>query len=140
MYRARSSPAAWNTGSASLDERRQPLGRRALRLEVEADHARLDLPAQLGHAIAGRRGALGEGICAPERVAALASPVQGFAEVGLEGEVELGRRDERGGALEQADGGAVVLPGAARGGRRRSGAAAPPRPDRRRRAVPSSAR
>ena len=48
--------------------------------------------------------------CAPERVTAVASPVQGFDEVGFEGEVELGRRDEGGGALKQADGGAVVRP------------------------------
>ena len=42
----------------------------------------------------------------------------------LEGEVDLGRRDERGGALEQAHGGAVVLAGAARAA---AGGQAPPR-------------
>ena len=76
------------------------------------------------------------GICAPERVVAPARPVQGFPELGLEGEVELGRRDERGGALEQADGGAVVLAGRrARSPARPSVVAAPRRPGCRRRAA-----
>ena len=45
-------------------------------------------------------------------------------ELGLEGEVELGRRHERGGALEQAHGGAVVL---AEGRAVAAGRQAPPR-------------
>ena len=103
-------------GQRLLDERGQLLGR-ALRLEEDAEDARLDPPAQLADAIARRRGPLGEGIRAPERFAALACPEQGVDELGLEGEVDLGRGHERGGALEQAHGGAVVLAGAARGGR-----------------------
>ena len=74
----------------------------------------LDPPAELADTIACRRGTLGEDIRAPERVAALACPEQGVDEVGFEGEVELGRGHERGGALEQAHGGAVVLPERAR--------------------------
>ena len=110
-------------GQRLLDERGQLL-RRALRLEVEAEHARLDPPAELADTIARRRGTLGEGICAPERVVAPACPEQGVAELGFEGEVDLGRRYERGGALEQADGGAVVL---AEGRAVAAGGQAPPR-------------
>ena len=60
-----------------LDERGQPLSRRALRLDVEADGVRLDPPAELGDTIARRRGSLGEGFRAPERVVAVACPEQG---------------------------------------------------------------
>ena len=91
-----------------LDERVQLL-RRSLRLEEGAEQLLLDPPAQLADTIARSRGPLGEGIRAPERVAALACPEQGVDELGFEGEVELGRRHERGGALEQAHGGTVVL-------------------------------
>ena len=94
-------------GQRLLDERSQPL--RALRLAVEAEHAPLDPAAELADTIARRRGTLGEGVCAPERFVALACPEQGVGELGFEGEVELGPGYERGGALEQADGGAVVL-------------------------------
>ena len=108
MYRARSSPAASNTGNACSTSAASfsvaPSGSRSMR-----DHARLDPPAELADTIARRRGTLGEGICAPERIVAPACPEQGVAELGFEGEVELGRRHERGGALEKAHGGAVVL-------------------------------
>ena len=99
----------WNTGSACSTSAASfsvaPSGSR-----WSAEGALLDSPAQLSHAIARGRGPLGEGIRAPQRFAALASPEQGVDEVGLEGEVELGRGHERGGALEQAHGGAVVRP------------------------------
>jgi hypothetical protein len=90
-----------------LEEGGQVLGR-ALRLEVEAEHARFDPRAQLADTIARGRGALGEQIRTSEPVDAPACPEQGVEEVGFEGEVDLGRRHERGGALEQAHGGAVV--------------------------------
>ena len=108
MYSAMSSPAAWNTGNARSTSAGQLL-RRALGLDVDAEHGRQDAPAELADTVAGRGGSLGEGFCAPHRVVGPACPGQGFAELDLEGQVELGRRDEGGGALEQADGGAVVL-------------------------------
>ena len=125
MYRARSSPAASNTGNACSTSAAS-FSARALRLEVDrADRLPAsDPPAQLADTIARRRGTLGEGICAPERVVAPACPEQGVAELGFEGEVELGRRYERGCALEQADSGAVVL---AEGRAVAAGRQAPPR-------------
>jgi hypothetical protein len=110
-------------GQRLLDERGQLL-RRTLRLEVEAEHACLDPPAELADTIPRRRGTLRSGICAPERVVSPACPEQGLAELGLEGEVELGRWHEPGGSLEQADGGAVVL---AEGRPVAAGRQAPPR-------------
>ena len=111
-------------GQRLLDERGQLL-RRALRLDGEAEHARLDPPAELADTIARRRRHARRG---RPRAAARRRPlpVQNRASTSsdLEGEVELGRRYERGGALEQADGGAVVrrtLRAAAAGGQ------APPR-------------
>ena len=96
-------------GQGPLDGCGQLL-RRALRLEVEPEHTRHDPPGDLADTIARRSGPLGEEICSPERVVGPACPEQGLAELGLEGEVDLVRRQERGGALEQAHGGAVVLP------------------------------
>ena len=80
-------------------------------------------------------GMLGQGIRAPERVLAPAHPEQGVAELGLEGEVELGRRDERGGTLVQAHGRAVVLAAGRAMASRPSAAASRRRPARRRRAA-----
>ncbi len=74
-------------------------------------------PAELADTVARRSGSLGEGFCAPQRVVGPACPEQCFAELGFEGEVDLGRRYERGGALEQAHGGAIVLAEMSRGGR-----------------------
>ena len=69
----------------------------------------MDPPAELAEAIAGRSRTVGESVCAPERLVGPASPEQGVSELELEGEVDLGRGHERGRALEQAHGGAVVL-------------------------------
>ena len=91
-----------------LDELGQLL-RSALGLELDAGDARPDLPTELGDTIVRRRGSLGEGICAPERIVGPPCPDQGFAKLGFKEHVELGRRDQGGGALEQADRGAVVL-------------------------------
>ena len=71
-----------------LDERSQLLGR-ALRLEMDAEDALLDLAEQLAHAIAASRGALDEGACALRGVVAPACREQGLAEDDLESEVEL---------------------------------------------------
>ncbi len=87
MYRARSLPAAWNTGSASPTS-----------------------ASSLSVAIARSRGPLCEGTRAPERVASPTCLEQGVDDVDLEGDVELGRGHKRDGALEQAHGGGVVLP------------------------------
>ena len=59
--------------------------------------------------IAGDGGTLGEGICAPKCVFAPACPEQSALELELEGEVKLGRWDERGGSLVEFHGRAVVL-------------------------------
>ena len=139
MYRARSSPAAWNTGNACSTSAASfsvaPSGstlRRTTPAWILPQSSPIRSPA--------RRGTLGDGICAPERIVAPARPEQGFAELDFEGEVELGRRYERGGALEEAHGGAVVL---AKIRAEAGGGQAPPRrrgQDRRRRAYPSSSR
>src|SRR5207247_8390096 len=89
-------------------ERGQPVGR-SLRLQERAEQALLNPAAQLTYPIARHRGPLGEGIRAPERVVSLPCLKQGVDDVDLERDVELARGHERGGALEQADGGAVVL-------------------------------
>ena len=94
-------------GQRLVDERGQLL--RALRLAVDSEAAPEDPAAELSDTVAGRGGSLGEGICTAERVVALARPAQGVAELDLEGEVKLDPRYERGGTLEQADGGAVIL-------------------------------
>jgi hypothetical protein len=94
-------------GQCLLDER-QALGR-VFRLEVRAVLARQDPPAQLANLIPSSRGTLGERICAAERFVAPACPEQGVAELLFKGEIELSRRQERGGSLEQAHGRTVVL-------------------------------
>ena len=67
MYRAMSSPAAWNTGNAcstSADSfSAAPSGS-----TEQAEQAPLDPPAELGDTIARRRRTLGEGFRAPQRV------------------------------------------------------------------------
>ena len=60
-------------GQSLLDQRGQLL-RRALRLDEEAEHARLHPPAELADTIVCRSGSLGEGFRAPESVAPLERP------------------------------------------------------------------
>ena len=117
MYRAKSSPAAWNTGNARSTSVAS-LSAAPSGSSLAAEYALLDPPAELGDAIPCRDGALGERFGAPQRVAGPAPPGQRVDELALEGQVELGRRDEGGGALEQAYGGGVVLAEEPRGGRR----------------------
>ena len=95
-------------GQRLLDESIQLRGL-ALRLEVHADHGRLDPPAELPNLVACGRGAVRERLGTPERLVDLACPEQDLDELGLEGEVELGRRHERGCALEEARRRPVVL-------------------------------
>ena len=68
------------------------------------------LPGDLADTIALRSGPFGEEICSPERIVGPPRPEQGVDDPGLEGEVDLARRQEHGGALQQARGGTVVLP------------------------------
>ena len=95
-------------GQRLLDEGIQLRGL-ALRLEVHAYLGRLDPPAELSNLVACGRGAVRERIGAPERLVDLACPEQDLDELGFEGEVELGRRHERGCALEEARRRPVVL-------------------------------
>src|SRR5947208_11363306 len=66
-------------GERVLDQGGQLLPR-ALRLEVHPEQTLLDPAAELTNTIARGRGALGEGTCAPERLAALAYIEQGLDE------------------------------------------------------------
>ena len=108
MYRARSARAASKMGNASSTRAFSfavsPSGSRFVRMTV-----RLDPPAELRNLVACVRGAVRERIGAPERLVDLACPEQGLDELGFEGEVELGRRHERGCALQEARRRPVVL-------------------------------
>ena len=125
MYRARSSPAASNSGiacSAIVASRSvAPSGSKKRRTWPS-----LIFPHELAYAIARSRGPLGEGLSGPERVVPFACPEQGVEKVVLERDVDLGRGNEGDGALEQADRGGVVNAEQRPAGRRRPGASAPP--------------
>ena len=109
MYSAMSSPAACEHRQRLLDERGQRSPPRASGSRSRRNMPPWTLPqssairSPAAAARSARESARRSDVVGP------ACPEQGFAELDLDGEVELGRRDERGGALEQADGGAVVL-------------------------------
>ena len=69
----------------------------------------MDPSAELAETIAARRRTLGEIVCPPERLIGPASPCKSVSKLELEDEVDPGRGNQSGRALEQADGSAVVL-------------------------------
>ena len=110
-------------GQRLLEECGQPLRRALLRLDGGAEDARLDPRAELADMIARDGGTLGEG-SARRSASSPLLPEQSVAELNLECEVEVGRRDERGGSLVEAHGRVVVL---AEGRAAAAGRQAPPR-------------
>ena len=95
-----------------------PSGSRSVRTSVA-----LILPQSRPDLVACGRGAVRERLGAPECLVDLACPEQDVDELGFEGEVELGRRHERGCALQEARRRRVVL--AERGSLAAGGQAAP---------------
>jgi hypothetical protein len=92
-----------------LDERGERL-RAVIGHEIEAEAAGLDPSAELAEAIAGGSGSLGERLRTPDCLVSSAGPGQDLAKLALEGDVNLRRQHQPGGALEQPARGEVVLP------------------------------
>src|SRR6185503_9269283 len=102
-----------------LLEKRGRLVRRALRLEVGAEHAFLDPAAELADAIARTRRALDERTHPTKCPGTIARLEQDVDQLQLDCAVDLAGGNERERALEQVHGGGVVEPelGTVAGGR-----------------------